>query len=116
MRYLPALQRMFAGYNFRIIDESESLSAYSLTNQAQRANIFFYVHAEQSQLPVALASMVSKYVRELYMILFNRFWAQRLPGLKPTAGYYTDGRRFSDDIDVAVRKLGIDEQILYRCR
>ena len=80
------------------------------------AEIRFAVRAEKAHLPVALASMISKYVRELLMVLFNRYWAQRVPGVAPTAGYYVDGRRFYDQILPAVRQLGVDERMLYRTR
>ena len=60
--------------------------------------------------------MLSKYLRELFMTLFNRFWTRQLPDLAPTAGYYVDGKRFYREITPAVRKLGVSEQMLYRCR
>src|SRR5439155_393047 len=41
----------------------------------------FETKAER-HFPVGLASMVSKYVRELAMILFNRYWAELLPGYR----------------------------------
>ena len=43
---------------------------------------------------VALASIVSKTVRELWMDVFNAYWRARVPGLRPTAGYPTDSLRF----------------------
>jgi hypothetical protein len=60
--------------------------------------------------------MASKYLRELFMRIYNSYWSQHVPDLAPTAGYYTDGRRFFQDIQPAVRKMGIDEQTLYRFR
>jgi hypothetical protein len=60
--------------------------------------------------------MTSKYLRELFMRIYNLYWAQQVPGLLPTAGYYTDGRRFYKDIQPAARKMGIDQQMLYRFR
>ena len=44
------------------------------------------------------ASMTSKYVRELAMELFNRFWQRHVPGLTPTKGYPEDAKRFRRDI------------------
>ncbi|MCE2967563.1 MAG: hypothetical protein ACK5WB_03645 [Phycisphaerales bacterium] len=58
--------------------------------------------AESSYLPVALASMAAKVVRELLMARMNRYWIARasLAGLsvKPTAGYVQDARRWLDDL------------------
>jgi hypothetical protein len=76
----------------------------------------FLVDAEDRQLPVALASMLSKYLRELLMDLFNRFWLLHVPQVRPTAGYYEDGRRFYEEIRPAMRNLGLDERLVYRMR
>jgi hypothetical protein len=57
--------------------------------------------------------MVSKYIREAMMRRFNAFWLGHLPGVLPTAGYFSDGTRFLADIDLKRRELGImDEQIV----
>ncbi|MCK4601176.1 MAG: hypothetical protein KAU28_01835 [Phycisphaerae bacterium] len=116
VRYLPALQRLFADCRFKIIEESETFSAYRVSDGDRRVEIFFSVGGEDRQLPVALASMVSKYIRELFMLLLNGFWSRHVADLAPTAGYYADGRRFSRDISPALRRLGMDERILFRCR
>ena len=39
---------------------------------------------------MALASMLAKYLREVFMRQFNRFWLGHVDGLKPTAGYPGD--------------------------
>jgi hypothetical protein len=116
VRYLPSLQRVFEGCQFKVIDENERFSAYSITGAKRQAQICFLTGGESRHLPIALASMTSKYLRELFMELFNGFWAARVPGLAATAGYYTDGRRFYRQIHPAARKLGIDRQLIYRCR
>jgi len=56
-------------------------------------SLTFQPRADQSYFCVALASMVSKYLRELLMGEFNRFWQEHVPGLRPTAGYPTDAAR-----------------------
>ena len=60
--------------------------------------------------------MVSKYVRELHMALFNQFWTAQLDTLKPTAGYPMDARRFLRDIAEAKSRLGIGDELLIRRR
>lgn len=55
--------------------------------------------AEDHHLPVALASMTAKLVRELAMRRFNAYWSARLPALKPTAGYVADARRWLRDVE-----------------
>ena len=115
-RYLPALQRAFQGCEFKILDESESVSAYRLTAGARSAELYFAVRGDQDHLPTALASMVSKYLRELFMTLLNRFWSRHVRDLTATAGYYVDGRRFFREIQPAVQRLNVDPRLLYRSR
>ena len=75
----------------------------------------FQTKAEQ-HLPVALASMVSKYLRELAMIEFNAHWSDRVPGIKPTMGYPVDATRFLEDIEANLDITSIDRDTLWRCR
>lgn len=80
-----------------------------------RVEFCFRTRAEEL-MPVALSSMVSKYFREVLMHQFNEFWAQHVPGLKPTQGYPLDAKRFRDDIAVAVRTLMVEDTHLWRSR
>jgi ribonuclease HII len=116
VNYLWGLQRVFETCQFKVLEQTPDLSAYQMTEGPVTTDIRFAVRAENAQLPVALASMVSKYVRELLMVLFNRFWAAQVPGVAPTAGYYVDGRRFYSEILPAVARLGVREEMLYRQR
>lgn len=116
VRYRSPLQRMFEGWAIKIVEESARCSSYLVRDGQRAAEIRFVTNGEADSLPVALASMVSKYIRELFMELLNRWWAGRVRHLKPTAGYYTDGRRFLKDIDRAISAEGIDRALLIRCR
>jgi ribonuclease HII len=125
IRYRPGLQRVFADCQFRILDETETSSGYHMADlpagrgqagSARSAELFFTVQSDSRHLPVALASMVCKYIRELLMELFNAFWARHVPDLADTAGYYTDGKRFLTDIAAAVEALGIPRDMLERSR
>ncbi len=80
------------------------------------AEVHFEVSAEAFHLPVALASMLSKYLRELFMGRFNGYWRSVAGQIDPTAGYYTDGRRFYEQIAGHVARMGIDEAMIYRSR
>ncbi len=116
VRYRPQLQRLFPGCDLKIVEECDLLSAYRIIAGPRRIEIAFRVGAEDKSLPVALASMLSKYLRELCMECFNRFWAEHVADIKPTAGYYVDGRRFYSEITQAMEKLGIDPSSVYRTR
>lgn len=93
-RYLTLLQRFFMDEWFTAIEEGSSLSRYQ-TGQLQ---IQFQVKGESNR-PTALASIISKYLRERSMELFNRYWIKRYPNLAPTAGYPEDAKRFAAEID-----------------
>ena len=70
----------------------------------------------ERHFPAAVSSMVCKYVRELSMELFNRFWQQHIPDLRPTKGYPTDAKRFRSDIAETQQRLGITNNTLWRER
>lgn len=99
-----------------ILDEGPRRSSYRLETAGAPVEIRFSVDGDAGQLPVALASMISKYLRELHMELLNRFWCGHVPGLEPTAGYFTDGSRFLAEIEPVRRRLGIPLATLRRSR
>ena len=78
--------------------------------------ILFREKAEAQCMPVALASMLSKYLRESLMRRFNSFWKAHLPELVPTAGYYNDGLRFLEDIKAKRTELNICDDDLIRLK
>lgn len=114
--YLNALSLLFEGASAELVEESPLASVYHLTDGPRSMTVRFEVESELRHLPVALASMTAKYTRELLMERFNRFWQNHVPGLKPTKGYTTDGRRFLVDIESAISKLNIDRRHLVRQR
>ena len=63
---------------------------------------------------LALASIVSKTVRERWMDRFNAHWIARIPDLRPTAGYPLDARRFRQVIEPACRARGLDPSLWWR--
>ncbi|MFH1748089.1 MAG: hypothetical protein ABIG44_13720 [Planctomycetota bacterium] len=96
--YSAALLDAFPDRHLHIQDSQADCSRYRLADQRSDWVIDFSVNADQHHMPVALASMVAKYVRELLMERFNAFWRGYLPEVRPTAGYYTDAQRFLGDI------------------
>ncbi len=100
------------------ICESEERSAYRVEGAGKAVmTVHFVVEGEKGALPVALASMVAKYVRELHMQLLNRYFIERVgPRLKPTAGYVKDARRFLADIEGACAGGEFPLELLVRQR
>jgi ribonuclease HII len=107
---------MFPYMKFTIIRESPELSSYELRAKNRAMCLHFEVGADEKYLPVSLASMVSKYLRELLIGCINRFFVDFSPNLKPTAGYWTDGLRFIKDLKTSLPHIRINQNQLIRCR
>ncbi|MGQ0629071.1 MAG: hypothetical protein ACT4PL_13360 [Phycisphaerales bacterium] len=110
--YEDHLGQMVPGSSVETIEQRPERSRYELTGRgedgaARAMTVLFMPEAESAHLPVALASMTAKYVRELVMGRFNRFWKGRMPELKPTAGYREDAARWLRD---AARIVTRDER------
>ena len=117
MRYGHLLRLMFEEWSLEILSENEEgCSEYAMRRAGHSVRITFVEKAETGCLPVAVASMLSKYLREGLMRRFNAFWSAQLPGLIPTAGYYGDGSRFLKDIEVKRHEMGITDERVVRCR
>ncbi len=104
--YAPLLANNFFGRSLREDRVSPGRSSYTVALSDRRLRFHFIEKADASHLPPALASMTCKYLRELCMKCFNAYWCGRVDGLKPTAGYAADGKRFI----AAIRPFLSDEQ------
>jgi ribonuclease HII len=68
----------------------------------------FEVDADARHLPVALASIVGKYVREICMRRIGEFYRQDVPELKLASGYHDPvTTHFIDATEASRRRLGI---------
>jgi ribonuclease HII len=116
VRYRRSLQRMFPDMELKILREGSAASSYELTDKDRRMRLHFVVGADRRFLPAALASMVSKYIRELLIDNMNRYFTELIPELKPTAGYWKDGLRFIEDLKKSTPRVTFDSSQLVRCR
>jgi len=114
-RYGRLLGEHFPEWLIEIHGGGRSRSVYRSGPADRRIEICFQPKAE-SHLPAALASMASKYLRELAMQALNAYWRSRIPTLRPTAGYPQDARRFRADIAAVQAALDIDDAVLWRTR
>lgn len=113
--YQPLLQQHVTDCLVEVHGEGREESLYRWGPSERRTQVAFRTKAER-YLPTALASMASKYLRELAMRAFNDFWGRHVPDLKPTAGYPLDAVRFKTDISAVQAGLGIDDRMLWRNR
>lgn len=109
--YLDPLRKLLPEMDIQPVQETAGVSEYRAGDMVR---IIFRVKADQYSFSAALASMVAKFVRELYVEQFNAFWQKHIPDLKPTAGYPVDAARFFRDIESTVDALGIENHTFMR--
>lgn len=97
--------------------EGETGESRYLVSMPDRTLRFrFLTSGDRRCLAVAWASMAAKLTRELCMTCFNTWFRERDPGLRPTAGYVTDGRRFLVDAEGVIASEGLVAPLLVRER
>lgn len=116
VHYRVHLQRMFEGMELKILSESPTASSYELQSDGKKMRLHFVVGADERFLPVSLASMVSKYLRELLVANINDYFTSFHRDLRPTAGYWKDGLRFIRDLKEHIPHVHYDDKQLVRCR
>lgn len=110
-RYDDLLEDIADGRFIRRMEEGTERSRYRI----DQLEICFQTRAE-AHLPVAVSSMVCKYIRETSMQMFNNFWITHLPQLAETKGYPADAVRFRNEVEELRRKLQIDDLDFWRTR
>ena len=91
-------------------------STYEVRWTDRTVRVTFRPEADATSFEVALASIVSKYVRELCMEEFNAFWKSEVPDVKPTAGYPVDALRFLKEIRPAFERMNLTMDRVWRKR
>ena len=91
---MDLLEAALPGHDIRVLEESNRRSRYAVDANAV---VMFMPEAEEAHFPVAIASMIAKYCRELMMRRFNAYWGERIE-CRPTAGYVQDARRWLEDV------------------
>lgn len=114
--YRKPLQRMFADLEMKVLREEDTTSSYQMAGSGRSMKIHFLQKGDQRQLPIALASMASKYVRELFMEKLNAYFQEQVPQVKPTAGYYKDGKRFVAELEGEMDKKLRPNHLFVRVR
>lgn len=112
--YAAMIQHALPGGMVMCHQEGALCSAYRIMGLKRSVQLQFQPRADTTHFVVALASMTSKYIREMLMHEFNAFWQQQVPGLPPTAGYPADARRFMEAIRPVLGRLQLHESTLWR--
>lgn len=115
-RYVPLLAELFPRATVKTLRESATIGEYVVVEAQRRMRIVFVERGEQRSFAVALASCIAKYARELSMDAFNCYFGALQPGLRPTAGYTTDGRRWLAEAREALAKSRLAPAVVIRER
>jgi|tagenome__1003787_1003787.scaffolds.fasta_scaffold20823544_1 ribonuclease HII len=113
--YTAILQHHFSEHWIAPVFESHAESHYEWGQPEAPTRVVFQMNGERF-MPTALASMTAKYLRELSMQAFNKYWQAHIPEIKPTAGYYRDAWRFKKEIAAKQKELGIEDYAVWRTR
>ncbi|MCS7016192.1 MAG: hypothetical protein NZM42_08795 [Gemmatales bacterium] len=125
LHYAAVLTGALDGWQLQTFHESAARCEYTLTSRngtsldgksRLKLRLVIMPRAECRAFLVALASMISKYVREIFMLHWNDYWRRHVPDLRPTSGYPGDAPRFLHSIQSAYLRLGFQEAWLRRCR
>lgn len=104
----------FRAEDVTALAEERAFAAYSV---AAIGRVRFEVDADALHTPVAVASMVGKYVRELWMERQNRFYAALDDALPRPSGYHDPvTARFVEGSEPLRRRLGIVDACFERDR
>lgn len=115
--YHRELLRVFDGWDLQVEQQQAEQSSYCLRRSGcGTIRIRFTTSADSQHATAAMASMISKYVRQLLMQRLNDYFAARAPDILPTAGYYKDARRYLDELHAAGALRNIDMHTLVRSR
>lgn len=110
-RYLPYLERLDSDAA-EILLEDRRESAYRWPNRLEAR---FSVKADDRHLPVGLASMVGKYLRELLMLRQVAFYRRHEPALEEVSGYRDPRtKRFVEQSASLRRRLAVHEGCFLR--
>ena len=112
IRDYPSYFEHLRGRELFVLEQTAKASRY---RSPGLGTFSFEVDADARHLPVALASMVGKYVRELAMERQNRFYASHDAELPRASGYHDPvTRRFVDGSRPLRKRLGIVDSCFER--
>ncbi len=115
-RYLGLLGELFPGAAIWIRYERPDESCYEIQEDKKSFRIRFLTQGDAKVFSVALASIFAKYTRELLMERWNDYFQSIAPGVRPTAGYYSDAVRYLKEAREKIDQSGIPQNLLVRSR
>jgi hypothetical protein len=116
LHYAAWLEGLFPFRSVTRLAAPRGEARYEVRLPGRRLSVRVATRADGRCLTVAWASMAAKLTRELFMDQLNAWFRERRPGVRPTAGYVADGRRFLAEMDGVLREERIERRALVRER
>ena len=116
IHYRSELQRMFPGMELSVLKTEKKISSYELASNDGIMRLHFIAGADLKYLPVSLASMISKLIRELLIQNLNSYFSCLCNTIKPTAGYWQDGQRYVAELSTQLPASALPKNLLIRIR
>lgn len=114
--YAPLLARAFPSSWVAVARQTRRESLYRVKLPDGRLRVVFTEGGESRSFACALASCLAKYARELSMERWNQYFSRIAPGVRATAGYTLDARRYLREAKRALASSGIDPASYVRAR
>jgi len=114
--YAAWLSDVFPFHGVEQLDAPDDEARYCLRDGGRELRLSFVTRGDGRHFEIGLASMAAKLTRELFLARFNAWFGARQPGLKPTAGYVEDGRRWLEEAAPVLQRERIDLRRLVRER
>lgn len=117
--YLEPLRRVWAEPSARIslVLEQRERSHYRVGLGSRQLDLGFVMGGDRLDPRISWGSILAKYLRELLLRAFNRHFFARVNGLRPTAGYPEDAKRFIAQVQAALGDGGgLERDAWIRCK
>jgi hypothetical protein len=97
--------------------ERRDCSHYRMQIDGRRVELGFVMKGDSLDPRISWGSILAKYLRELFMRTLNRHFVERIPNLRPTAGYPEDAARFIENVEAALGPDGgLERAAWIRCK
>jgi ribonuclease HII len=116
--YLEPLRRVWPEPDQRIdlLLEQRDRSHYRVELGSRRIELGFAMGGDRLDPRISWGSILAKYLRELTLRAFNRYFVGRVNGLRPTAGYPEDAKRFIAQVNAALGEGGLERDAWIRTK
>jgi hypothetical protein len=113
----PLLRAFVELGEFEQLLEQRDCSHYRMRLDGRRVELGFVMGGDSVDPRISWGSILAKYLRELVLRAFNRYFAERIPELRSTAGYPEDAARFIQNVEAALGPDGgLERAAWIRCK